>query len=376
MNHCPTIPSLFVLVIGAAAILSADAAPFSAAQPALSADASQSARFLQRGARQLHPTYGVPPSRQSSPSFSANSDGAAGEAYEFSAVIDGRVSSGGEEMLMLRAGSEAVSLDAMVPHGFSAPWLTSGTQVRLVARSLAGSSTNDDLSSRADCQIVAAAPEGEVLLLEHPGLSRLIAPPPRLAPQLTSRSAAYSRNDYAPQSARFALGHPVCQLSSAATAVYPLYRDQIHRLNGRLDDQTLDKITSSILGYSDYYRVDPRLIMAMMIAESHFDPNAVSRTGAIGLGQLMPETAAGLAVDPWDVERSIGASVKILSSHVAQYGGADSQGLVPLNTLLLTMAAYNAGGGAVKRYHGVPPYRETQAYVHKVASYYRQLCGS
>ena len=298
-------------------------------------------------------------------------------AYEFSALVDGRVSSGGEDMLMLRVGSGRMSsLDAIIPHGFFAPWLGSGSQVRLIARPIIGQHSDDELAGRADCVVVAAAPEDEMQLLEHSASAAYKAAPPDLARQPVSRSMSYDRATLAVDSARLAPGHPICVLSQQAGAVYPLYRDQIHRLNRRLDDQTLDKITSSILGYSDYYKVDPRLIIAMMIAESHFDPNAVSRTGAVGLGQLMPSTATGLSVDPRDLERSIGASVKILSGHVAQYGGADSQGLVPINTLLLTMAAYNAGGGAVRRYHGVPPYRETQTYVRRVASYYRQLCGN
>ncbi len=278
---------------------------------------------------------------------------------------------------MLRVGSgRDLSLDAIIPHDFFAPWLGSGSQVRLIARPLSGPQSSAALDGRADCTVVAAAPEDEMQLLEHPAYARYSAAPPSLTQPTMPRPAVVSQASFAASVFRLAPGHPICVLSSQAAAVYPLYRDQIHRLNRRLDDQTLDKITSSILGYSDYYKVDPRLIIAMMIAESNFDPNAVSRTGAVGLGQLMPSTAAGLSVDPRDLERSIGASVKILSGHVAQYGGADSQGLVPINTLLLTMAAYNAGGGAVRRYHGVPPYRETQTYVRRVASYYHQLCGT
>ena len=77
--------------------------------------------------------------------------------------------------------------------------------------------------------------------------------------------------------------------------------------------------------------------------------NANAATGARGLGQLMPETAAGLGVrNAYDDVQNIGAAVHILSGNVAKYGGADADGTVPLNTLLLTMAAYNAGPGSVQ----------------------------
>ena len=109
-----------------------------------------------------------------------------------------------------------------------------------------------------------------------------------------------------------------------------------------------------------------RLVVAMMIAESGFDIYSTSRTGAMGLGQLMPETARGLGVtNAYDPVQNIAASVRLLRGHLDQYGGQ----------ITLTMAAYNAGPGAVRKYHGVPPYRETQRYVAKVADLYRQLCG-
>ena len=86
----------------------------------------------------------------------------------------------------------------------------------------------------------------------------------------------------------------------------------------------------------------------------------------MGLGQLMPETARGLGVtNAYDPIQNIGAAVHLLRGHLDQYGGQ----------IALTMAAYNAGPGAVHKYHGVPPYRETRRYVARVAALYRQLCG-
>jgi hypothetical protein len=90
------------------------------------------------------------------------------------------------------------------------------------------------------------------------------------------------------------------------------------------------------------------------------NPAAVSPAGAIGLFQLMPGTAAGLNVDPNDVQQNIAGGVAYLSQLSAQFGGDPS----------LTLAAYNAGPGAVAQYGGVPPYSETQTYIARVLNFW------
>lgn len=105
--------------------------------------------------------------------------------------------------------------------------------------------------------------------------------------------------------------------------------------------------------------VDPDLLKALIHAESGFNANAVSHSGAQGLTQLMPRTAAALGVsNPFDPEQSINAGAKYLKHQINRFGDEK-----------LALAAYNAGAGAVARYGGVPPYRETQNYVNKVLSY-------
>ena len=102
--------------------------------------------------------------------------------------------------------------------------------------------------------------------------------------------------------------------------------------------------------------VAPALLAAVLRAESGFDPRAVSPAGARGIAQLMPATARGLGVgDPFDPGQAIPAAARLLGGHLRAFGS------VPL-----ALAAYNAGPGAVRRYGGVPPYRETQAYVARV----------
>ncbi|RLV56470.1 lytic transglycosylase [Aeromicrobium phragmitis] len=101
------------------------------------------------------------------------------------------------------------------------------------------------------------------------------------------------------------------------------------------------------------YGVEPRLLAAVARAESAFDPRAVSHAGAQGLMQLMPATARGLGVsDPFDPAQAVDGAARLLRDLQRQFG-----------TTELALAAYNAGPGAVQRYGGVPPYRETQNYV-------------
>lgn len=106
--------------------------------------------------------------------------------------------------------------------------------------------------------------------------------------------------------------------------------------------------------------LDPALLHGLIQQESGFDPSATSGAGAQGLCQLMPGTAASLGVsDPLDPAQSIEGGARYLRAQLDAFGG-DPQ---------LALAAYNAGPGAVRRYGGVPPYAETQAYVQKVLGY-------
>ena len=100
-------------------------------------------------------------------------------------------------------------------------------------------------------------------------------------------------------------------------------------------------------------------------AESAFNPNALSPKGAIGLMQLMPQTAAALNVDPHDAEQNAEAGARLLKDLLLQYQHQPDQ-------LRRALAAYNAGPAAVAKYNGVPPYRETQLYVDKIVGQYKR----
>ncbi|GEM_PF-821800 len=111
------------------------------------------------------------------------------------------------------------------------------------------------------------------------------------------------------------------------------------------------------------FGVDHNLINAIIKIESNFNPNAVSKAGAIGLMQLMPATAKGLGVlDPYDIYQNLCGGIKLIKQLIESFNG----------DLRLALAAYNAGLGKVKEYNDVPPIEETQNFVANVLSIYEE----
>jgi soluble lytic murein transglycosylase-like protein len=109
----------------------------------------------------------------------------------------------------------------------------------------------------------------------------------------------------------------------------------------------------------------PAFVASVAKAESAMNQRAVSPKGAIGVMQLMPGTAKALSADPHDTEQNIDAGTRLLKELLIKYDG----------DVVKALAAYNAGPGAVDRYNGLPPYRETQDYVNKVIRDYQKNGG-
>ncbi len=123
---------------------------------------------------------------------------------------------------------------------------------------------------------------------------------------------------------------------------------------------TQAEVDAAIADAAARHHVDVNLVRSLIKVESNFNPRAVSRKGAIGLMQLMPGTARDLKVNPFDVNQNVEGGVRHLKGLLNNFGG----------DVTLSLAAYNAGAGAVARHDGVPPYRETRDYVKKITKLY------
>jgi len=168
-------------------------------------------------------------------------------------------------------------------------------------------------------------------------------PPPNAASMRAARSAAAEVSQY--------LGHESNQSANA----------KIVAANSSGTAATSVDIDTAIEQAAARHNVDPNLVRAVVKVESNFNPNAVSRKGAMGLMQLMPSTARQLKVkNPFDPEQNVDAGVRQLKQLLENYGG----------DIKLTLAAYNAGAGAVARSSGVPHYAETQNYVRRITKLY------
>jgi soluble lytic murein transglycosylase-like protein len=115
--------------------------------------------------------------------------------------------------------------------------------------------------------------------------------------------------------------------------------------------------------------LSPEFLGATLLQESAYDVEALSSAGAEGVAQFMPETAAGIGIDPYDPIAAIGGAAELLGSYVAHYRGAYA------DPYAAALAAYNAGPAAVERYRGVPPYPETRDYIALIFDRRARIAG-
>ena len=135
----------------------------------------------------------------------------------------------------------------------------------------------------------------------------------------------------------------------------------IKKTSANTQNITREQISQIVSKISAKYNVDEKLVNAVIRQESGFNVKAKSKAGAMGLMQLMPATARGLGVtDAYNPVQNIEGGVKYLSNLLKKYNG----------NVVLALAAYNAGSGAVDKYSGVPPYKETQNYVRSILANY------
>jgi len=190
------------------------------------------------------------------------------------------------------------------------------------------------------------------------------------------RAAAARRSRQQPLASRgFARAQRAADLEEAVR----LYAEAVRYFNRRLSPREAERIARNIIEYSLKYDLDARLVMAVIACESNFDAQAVSRAGAMGLGQLMPGTARGLGVeDPFDIEQNLEGATRLLRGHLATFARRRGASIreVTERDIALALACYNAGSGAVRRHKGIPPYRETRTYIKRVTALYRRLCGA
>jgi len=173
-------------------------------------------------------------------------------------------------------------------------------------------------------------------------------PPANTASMQAARSAAAEVSQY--QASQY-YAHDSAQSANA----------KILAANSRGHQASQEEIDSSIVMAAARHNVDPNLVRAVVKVESNFNSNAVSRKGAMGLMQLMPSTARELKVNnPFDPEQNVDAGVRHLKQLLENYRG----------DVNLTLAAYNAGSGAVARSAGIPHYAETQNYVRRITNLY------
>jgi hypothetical protein len=148
--------------------------------------------------------------------------------------------------------------------------------------------------------------------------------------------------------------------------VVNIYAAVLRNINHQMPEWLSRDLARRLLTSAAHWHIDANMLAAVVTVESRWQTHAVSYAGAIGLGQLMPGTAARLDVNPADPRQNLSGAARYLSGLVRRFAHK-------ANRYALTFAAYNAGPEAVAEYGGIPPYYETQHYVIRVLATWHQF---
>jgi soluble lytic murein transglycosylase-like protein len=295
-----------------------------------------------------------------------------GKLLEVKGAVSGRMEADSGVTVLIQPGPSAAPVEVSLPAGKTLedwPFLDLGTSVRAL------------------CQVVTVANSTQrylelVIAVKEYDAEQTDKVRRKKAADLAARQAAAKRAQQA-KVARRTGGTRMASRGVSPGAygsaqrlhrgeVLERYADAVRYFNRRLSPATARSIANMIIQYSERYGLDARLVMAVIAVESNFNQNAQSPVGAMGLGQLMPGTAGDLGVgNPWDPEQNLEGSTRLLSRHIRNM----EDGRPTEEAIKLALACYNAGAGAVRKYKGIPPYRETQNYVKKITRLYLQMRG-
>jgi soluble lytic murein transglycosylase-like protein len=150
----------------------------------------------------------------------------------------------------------------------------------------------------------------------------------------------------------------------ATPATVAVYAQVLHRINPQLPRWQSRDLARRVLTNAERWRLDANMLVAVVTVESRWRTHPVSRAGAIGLGQLMPGTAAVLGVNPSNPGQNLNGAARYLASLMERFGPSHFD---------LVFAAYNAGPKAVTEYGGIPPFDETQNYVVRVMNAWKEI---
>ena len=145
-----------------------------------------------------------------------------------------------------------------------------------------------------------------------------------------------------------------------------IYREVLNTSPG-LGEDGADWVAKAIIYSCNRWGVDPILVAAVFKEESGYNMESVSPVGAVGIAQLMPETAEGLGVDPYNALENVDGGVHYLKLQLDRFANKGAW------SATYAVAAYNAGPAAVEKYNGVPPYDETINYVNSINGIYREI---